>query len=172
MSERLLKKLINKYMKKYLTMGTLALALFAIAGAGSASASEWFGRNKLDFDAETMAERQEEMFEQQAERLGTSVEDIKEYWAEGMTMREIMEDLGIDEEEFREERMEDQKERQEELLDALVEEGVITEEQAEQRLESLEERDANRGADDNSRPEGKGGMDGRGGRGGMGGRNL
>jgi hypothetical protein len=123
-------------MKKFLICALLAIGILGLVGAGTVSARGWFG-GCADLDPETMIEKQNQMFEKKAEFFGISVDQIKEYWIQGKNMNEILEELGINKEEFWEQMKQSKQERMQEHLQIMVENGAITQEQADQRLEAM-----------------------------------
>ena len=128
-------------MKKLLVYSLLAVGLFGLLGVGVASAG-WFGRFS-DASPEEIVQRQETMFQNKAGFLGISVDEMKNAWAEGKNFKEIAEEQGITQEQLQERMQELKQERLEAWLQAMVDNGVITQEQANQRLQFMEERFAN-----------------------------
>lgn len=122
--------------RKYL-LSIGALAAVAVMGAGVASA-HFNGPD--DLSPEEQAQHQKQMFEHHAQMLGVSVEEYKESWAEGKTLSEIMEEHGIDKEGFRERMKQQRTQRLQEKMSALVEQGVISQEQADQRIAAMQGR--------------------------------
>jgi hypothetical protein len=123
----------------YIIMPALALTL---AGASVASAHGWFGGFGQAIPEE-IAQRQETMFQNQAGLLGISVDDVKNAWAEGKNFREIAEEQGISQEQLQERMQDARQEQLQNRLQAMVDNGVISQEQANQRLQFMEERMAN-----------------------------
>ncbi len=115
-----------------------ALALVML-GAGTVSA---FGPNfgGKDIDPDEVASRLEDMFEQQAEMFGLSVADVKDAWAEGKTMKDLAEEKGVDLAAVREKMQARRQADMTERLEKLVDSGVITQAQADSRLEWMEAR--------------------------------
>jgi len=126
---------MNKKLAAYIIVPALALSFL---GVGIASAHGWFGFDNAT--PEEIATRQESMFEHKADILGLSVDQIKDFWAEGKTFQEIIEESGITEEEIKDRMRELKQTRLEERLQTLVDQGVITQSQADRRLESINER--------------------------------
>ena len=126
-------------MKKILIPTLLSIGIIGFMGVSIASAHGW-GGGFFNLDPEEMAERQSQMFENKAGLLGVDVEEVKNYWAEGKNVREIIEELGIDEDEFQGRLREARQVRMESRLQALVDNEVITQEQADRRLQTMEER--------------------------------
>jgi len=121
-------------MKKILIYSFLTVGLIGILGAGVASAQGWFG-----FDAQ----KQEVMFQKKAEFLGISIDEMKNAWAEGKNFREIAEKHGITQEQIQErtkEARELKQERMESHLQAMVDNGTITQEQANQKLQYIHDK--------------------------------
>lgn len=140
--------------KKTLLFSFLALAVLAGAAtisSASAQSRGWFG-GFGNVDPEKTAERQSQMFEQQADLLGVNVDKIKEYWAQGKNMKEIAEELGLSQEDLRAKTKELRQENMQQHLQSLVDSGVITQEQADSRIQIMES-----GADYGKFGHGKGG---------------
>ncbi len=116
-----------------------AMAVALLVGAGTASAHGMFGGGE-DLTPEQRAEKASLMFERKAEMLGLDVNVVKEAWAEGKNFRELAEEQGIDMAELKEKMQAERKARQQERLQNLVEAGVITQEQANLRLERMQEK--------------------------------
>ena len=85
-----------------------------------------------------LAARQTERFTAEATLLGITVEEVKNYWAQGKGVREIATEKGISEETLRAKMMELRKTERKARLATLVTPGVITQAQADTRLTSLE----------------------------------
>lgn len=124
--------------KRYLVPAIAGLTLLT---AGSAFAYGWGGfSGSHNLEPEQIAERYQTMFENQADRLGIEVATIKNYWAEGKNLRDIMAEEGIDEETIENKIREQRSERMRSLLQILVDQGVITQNQADQRMNSAENK--------------------------------
>lgn len=123
--------------KKYLIYTILPVMAFAVLGAGVASACGWFsGLGNLSSDE--IATRQQTMFQNEAQILGISVDELKEYWAEGKTIKEIMEERGITQEQVQTRMKDFQTQQMKSYLQALVDKGVITQAQADKRLQMIQ----------------------------------
>jgi hypothetical protein len=131
--------------KKILLYGIIPAAMvgFGAAGISLVSAHGFglgFGENNLT--ADQIAERQTEMFQKEADILGVSVEEVKSAWAEGKNMRQLAEEKGLTEqiqEKIKTEREAQMKNR----LQTLVDKGVITQAQADQRIKIINENAGN-----------------------------
>lgn len=129
---------------KYLLYGIIPALLLGV-GISSAAAHGMFGW-RGQADPATTATEQTQRFEQQAQVLGISVDEVKAYWAQGMTPRDIIDELGLDETAIQNQMREVRQTNMKEHLQALVDQGVITQAQAEARLEFMS----------NHEPKGKG----------------
>ncbi len=133
-------------MNKLLTFLLVSLGVLSFAGIGIVSAhGGGFGGWGFfsNWTPEDIASRFETMFEQKAELLGISVDDYKAKWAEGQTFSQIAEEAGVTQEQLQEKM---QLARQEQLraqLNALADQGIISQEQANQRFNALQEQFAN-----------------------------
>ena len=124
--------------KKTLTLSLVAFSLFALVGISSASAYGWGWMGKgNNFDPEARAQMEEQRFSRQAEILGISEDAVKGYWAEGKTMPEIAQELEFDMDGFREKMHQQRQEEMRQRMQELVERGVITQEQADKRIENM-----------------------------------
>lgn len=125
--------------KKYLLYTILPIAAFAVLGAGVVSACGFFG-GFGNLSPDEIANRQQTMFQEQAQILGISIEEIKNAWAEGKTIKQIMEEKGISQEQV-EARIKDLRTQQmKSYFQALVDKGIITQAQADKRLQVVRER--------------------------------
>lgn len=125
--------------KKYLIYTILPVIAFAVLGAGIVSAHGWFG-GLGNISPNEIASRQQTMFQNEAQILGISVDEIKNAWAEGKTLKQIMEEKGISQEQVQTRMKEFQLQQMKSYLEALVGQGVITQAQADRRLQVMQER--------------------------------
>lgn len=126
------------------------MLLYAIApvmtlgllGAGVASAHGLFlGMGNLNpADAAT---RQQTMFSQQAQMLGVSVDDVKNAWAKGESLQDLAKEKGITQDQIEQRMQQAMKDQQQAVLKALVDKGVITQAQADQRAQFMSQHQAN-----------------------------
>lgn len=123
--------------KQYIPYALIVpVVVLAAAGASIASAHGWF----MQLSPEDVALHHEQMFTQKAELLGVSVEEVKNAWAQGKTLAELAREKGISEEQLKERMHSAHKAKMQQHLKALVDQGVITQTQADQRLAVMEER--------------------------------
>lgn len=135
-----------KFDKRYL----LVIPALAVAGAiavnsVSAAGPRGFGggmgvpgggMHMIEFgDTEHFVER----LTDEAELLGISLNDMKQYWSEGKGVKEIAEEKGISEEDLKTKMEAAAEAKMKAHLDELVEEGVITQAQANSRLEFMKQ---------------------------------
>lgn len=125
-------------MKKYLAL--ILLLVFILTAHPTLAFWGWKKGLKVGFDFEKATEKVGLMFERWAKILGINVEKIKEYWAEGLNPKEIMEKEGIDENKVKENIKGWKTEQLREFLQRLVDKGIITREQMEKRLKIEQQR--------------------------------
>ena len=126
-------------MRKLLVYSFLAVGLFSLVGVSVASAHGWFGRFS-DVTSEEFAQRQEAMFQEKANLLGIDVGQVKEACAEVKTLKEIAEEYGITQEQIQERMKAARQERLQTQLQAMADNGIISQDQANQRLQFMENR--------------------------------
>ncbi len=131
------------FKKKYLFYGIIPV-LLGLGGLSAASAHGIFGW-RGQADPASMATEQAQRFEQLAEVLGISVDQVKDYWAQGKTPRDMIDELGLDETEIQDRMREIRQEHLKEQLQILVDQGVITQAQADARLQFMASHQANLG---------------------------
>lgn len=119
---------------KKLTYSLLTLALILGVG-GATTVSAWGGFAPFNkATPEEQAASATARFTHEATLLGTSVDKVKQAWAEGKTIVELASELGITEDALRA-KMEDERQTQMKThLQTLVSAGVITQAQADARL--------------------------------------
>lgn len=118
----------------------LGIAILSTSGAFAFGVGGWGQQDPAD-----VAQRQQAMFEHQATMLGIGVDDIKNAWAEGKTTKDLIDEYGIDEEALRARMQAQHRQQFQERLTILVEQGVITQEQANERTQSMQTMQENRG---------------------------
>lgn len=130
--------------KKYFAYSILPALALVLAGAGMASAHGWFG-GFGNATPEEMAQHQETMFQNKADLFGISVDEIKDYWADGKNFKEIAEAEGLTQEELQNRMKEARQDQMRNHIQALADNGVVSQEQASKRLQFMEERMAGEG---------------------------
>lgn len=118
----------------------VALGLGVYTGANVLAANAHFGGifGGPQASQQEIASQQQIMFQQQADLLGIGIDEVKDAWAQGKSMQELAEEHGITAEELRQ-KIRTQREGAIKVhLQALVEQGVITQTQADQRLTAMQ----------------------------------
>jgi len=119
---------------KLLLYSLLPLAGLTFIGVNIASAHGWFGGMASTATPDEIATQQQTMFQNEAQILGISIDDVKNAWAEGKTMSQLIKDKGLNQADIQA-RMKDFKVQQlKAQLQTLVDKGVITQDQADKRL--------------------------------------
>lgn len=120
-------------MKRKAIFGITAILTLALAGIGIASAHGpgfGFGPGNMDENGEI---------------FGIPQAEFQSLLKEGKTIKEIAESQGIDLEQWREERFQERKELMEKRTQALIDAGLMTQEEADARTQWMEERHDNFG---------------------------
>src|SRR3989344_4504161 len=117
-------------MKKYLIITSiLGAAGVTIIGIQSASAMGGgmfgFGFNN-SVTPEQVAERHQAMFQEQATLLGLTIDEVKNAWADGKTMKELMAEKNISAEQVQAKMKALHLTQLKANLKTLVEKGIIT----------------------------------------------
>ena len=122
--------------KKYLTYAIIPALGLGLLGVSSVYAHGMFwGVGNLS--PEDLVTRQQAMFQQQADLLGITLDQYREKWADGKTLKEIAAELGITQEQLVERAKKAQQDRLSAQLKILVDKGVITQAQADRRLQFM-----------------------------------
>jgi len=116
-------------MNKLLLYTLLGVGVAGLTGAGMVFAGESFHKG--------MGGGYESMLENKAEILDMTVEELNAAKEDGVTFREIIEEKGIDFDEFHEQMKAKRAERINARMDQLVEDGRIAREEANERIESF-----------------------------------
>lgn len=126
--------------KKYLLTAfapVMALALIGVTPA-FAHGMGWIGSSTAT--PQDIAKRQTDMFTQEAKLLGLTVDQVKEGWAQGMSLPEIATAHGISQTDLQKKITDARKQQLSETLKTLVGQGVITQKQADARLQAIQKR--------------------------------
>ena len=128
----------NTRSMKKTTLFRVLIPVFGVASItalGASAQALWMG----DQDPVDIATRQQERFSQEAELLGISTDVVKDGWVRGKSLEEIAKEKGIDEEELRSRIQQKHQEQMQAHLQVLVDQGVLTQAQADQRIESVQD---------------------------------
>ncbi|HHE40449.1 MAG TPA: hypothetical protein ENL10_02990 [Candidatus Cloacimonetes bacterium] len=123
-------------MKKVLLGSLIGIAAFTLVGGAVALANSGndfglFGGHK-------------QMFENKADILGITAEEL-ETQLEGNSFAELLDKQGVTHEEFREQMHTGMQASMTEKLQQMVDDGILTEEQMQEKLEFMEQRHAEGG---------------------------
>ncbi len=128
----------------------LLYAIFPVIGLGllgfsAASAHGMFGGfgGVSNMTPEQIVTRQQTMFQNEANMLGLSVDIVKEGWAEGKSLLQIATDNGITKEALQQKMKDAQTAQLKSQLQTLVDQGVITQAQADKRMAFVSRQAAN-----------------------------
>lgn len=110
-----------------------------LVGATVVSAHGYFGFGMSE-TPDQIVSRQQTMFQQEADLLGISVDAVKAGWAKGETLQQIAADNGITADAFQEKLKNERSQQMKNRLQTLVDKGVITQVQADSRLQFLQSK--------------------------------
>ena len=128
---------MTKYKLLAYSLVPAALGL-GIVGANIASAHGFFGGFGADLTPDQIVSRQQTMFQNEAQVLGISVDEVKEAWADGKSLWQIAQEKNISQEQIQT-RMKDLALQQLKThLQTLVDKGVITQAQADRRVQAMQ----------------------------------
>lgn len=129
-------------MKKKYSLLIAAVAILTTVGAHNALA--WGGpEHNWKLDPTAAAQRWQEKLSQEANLLGMNIDEYKAAWAQGKSLWEIAKEKGISESDLLAKMQAKRQAQEKEWLQNLVEQKVITQEQADQRLKLMQERSKN-----------------------------
>ncbi len=127
-------------MKKKLALyAILPMLALAALGASTASAHGWLGFNS-NATPEQTAQMHTQMFQKQADLLGISVDEIKNAWAQGKTLKTLAEEKGISQQQLQEKMRQERQSQMKIQMQNLVSQGIITQAQADQRIKAMEQQ--------------------------------
>lgn len=130
--------------KKILVYGFISVfALTVFWGVKTVSARGFgggFGMFGGGLSSDQIANRAQEMFQNEAQILGISVDELKVEWAAGKSFPEIIRDRGISQSDVQA-RLKDLRVKQlKSQLQVLIDKGVITQAQADSRFQAVQNR--------------------------------
>ncbi len=129
--------------KKYLSLAVIPALALVLLGAGQASAHGWFGMGN-NATPDEIAQSQQSMFQKEADLLGVSVDDVKNAWAQGKTLQQLAQEKGISQDQLKQKLADARKQQMSDHLKTLVDKGVITQAQADQRLQFMQQQAQNK----------------------------
>lgn len=125
---------------KVMTYAALPILGLGLLGVGTALASGGFGFMNSNLTPVQIAQNQQTMFQNEANLLGISIDDVKSGWAAGKTLSQIAADHGITQTQLTQKIKDAQLANLKTQLQGLVSQGVITQVQADQRLAYMQTR--------------------------------
>jgi hypothetical protein len=130
--------------RKLFYYAILPVMAFTLIGAGTASAHGFFGFGMNKGTPDEIAQHQTEIFTQQASLLGISTDEIKAAWAQGKSLQTLAQEKGINQEQLQQKMTDLRKQQLKAHLQILVEKGVITQAQADQRAAFIDQQIQNK----------------------------
>jgi len=130
-------------MKKKLALyASLPMLALLLTGASAASAHGMFGFGFMgkQLTPDEIAQGQTDRFQQEANLLGISIDDIKNAWAKGETLQQLATEKGISQDQLKQKLNDLAQQKMKDRLQNLVSKGVITQSQADQRLQFMSQR--------------------------------
>jgi hypothetical protein len=125
--------------KRLLGYAVPVLGLALLAGVGSASAHGFFGFGAADQRTpEQVGAQQQTMFQNEADLLGISVDEVKDAWANGTSIKDLAKTHGITDEQLQAKMKDALLAKEKAHLQTLVSQGIITQAQADKRLSALQ----------------------------------
>jgi hypothetical protein len=114
------------------------LALSGVMAASLASAHGFWGLGS-NLTPQQIADNQQTRFQKEADLLGISVDDVKNAWAKGESLQQLASDHGITNAQLQQKLLDARQQQLKDRLQTLVSQGVITQAQADQRLQFLQD---------------------------------
>ncbi len=130
--------------KKLLAYSILPVLGLGILGASSVSAHGLGGfggfglMGGAQLSADEIATHQQTMFTEQANLLGIDVSKVKDAWAQGKSLKDLAVENNISEAQLKEKMKTAHIAQMKSRLQTLVEKGIITQAQADQRLTTMQ----------------------------------
>ena len=141
--------------KKLVALIAIPVLGLGILGASLASAHGmmggfgWFGGSTATPDQ--IATRQQTMFQNEANMLGVSVSDVTNAWAQGQTLQQLATAKGITAAQLQQKMKDYRLQQLKTQLQALVDKGVITQAQSDQRLNFMQSKASSMNANNKGR---------------------
>ncbi len=129
--------------KKYIAYAILPVMAFGLLGISQASAHGWFKMGG-NLTPQEIADKHQAMFQEQASLLGLSIDAVKNAWSEGKSLKQLANENNITDEQLKTKLQAAAKVKMGEHLKALVDKGIITQAQADKRLQLMEQKVQNK----------------------------
>lgn len=113
----------------------LALGMYLSSGKNVALAKGMMNDN---LTPDEIAQKQNSIFEDQANLLGITVNEVKQAWAEGKDIFTLAKEKGISEDALKQKMKDLREQEMKSKLQILVDKGIITQDQADARLKSMQ----------------------------------
>lgn len=126
--------------KKLLLYAALPVLILGLLGLNMSSAHGLLSGFGANLTPDQIATRQQDMFQKEADLLGISVDDVKNGWTEGKTMLQIAQDHGISKEQLQQKTKDGQTQQFKSQMQTLVDKGVITQAQADKRMQIINQQ--------------------------------
>lgn len=134
---------MKKSKSKLLAYALIPAIGLGILGFNAASAHGLFS-NGFGFGStatpQEIADSQQNMFRSEATLLGIGVEDVKNAWAEGKSLSQLAQEKGITATQLQQKMKDMMTEQLKTQLKTLVDKGIISQEQADKRLQFMQDK--------------------------------
>lgn len=117
--------------KKAGAIGFLSLGALGVLSASAMGMGGMLGKG---MSAEEITTRQTAMFTEQASLIGATVDEVKNAWAEGKSLKDLAKEKGITDDQLKAKMKAQRDAQMKNFLSTLVSKGVITQAQADKRL--------------------------------------
>lgn len=114
--------------------GVLTLVAFGAVSASAMGFGGGFGFGMNQATPDEIATRQTTMFQQHANLLGVSLDEVKQAWADGKSFRTLATEKGVTDAQLQAKLKTQREANIQSMLSSLVSKGVITQAQADKRL--------------------------------------
>ncbi len=130
--------------KKTMAIAALTPVMaLSLLGINAASAQALMPGMMLNLNPDQIVQQQQNMFQYEAQLLGVSIDDVKNAWAAGKTMKQLAQDKGITPDQIQAKIKDTYNQKLKTELQTLVDKGIITQSQADQRLQTMQNKFAN-----------------------------
>ncbi len=129
-------------MNKKILLIVPAIAIAAVLTAGIVQAYSGFGFGHKNIDSATAAQNFENKLSQEADLLGITVEEMKTFWSQGKSIKDIANEKGITQDQLKAKMQAQRATEQKQWLQNLVDQGKLTQAQADSRLQTMQTKAA------------------------------
>jgi ribosomal protein S20 len=122
-------------------MKKLTYVFLGIFGIVLLSAGIVFAQNyMMGVSPDELASKQQTMFQQTANILGISIDDVKNAWADGKTISQIAQDHNISQDQLQQKMKDYATQQMNSEMQTLVSKGVINQDQANRRMQTMQSK--------------------------------